>query len=97
MDIWPIYGLKSIKLVAYAQIWAYGFSLITQPFFVQSGLKFVYKFKRLLAVSEAPKIWWVLGMLRRFSKSGPNMGVATPHAMVGGWGPRPAQKFGHGS
>ena len=25
--------------------------------------------------------------------SGPNMGVAT----VGGWGPRPPQKFGHGS
>ena len=34
IDIRPNYGLKSIKFGAYAQIWSYGFWLITQPFFV---------------------------------------------------------------
>ena len=29
IDIWPIYGTKSTKFDAYAQIWAYGFWLIT--------------------------------------------------------------------
>ena len=37
IDIWPIYEPKSIKFGVYAQIWANGFWLITQPIVVQYG------------------------------------------------------------
>ena len=36
IDNRPIYGPKSIKFVVHAKIWANGFCLITQPFFVQN-------------------------------------------------------------
>ena len=41
IDTWPINGPKPIKFGAYVQIWAYGFCLITQPFFVQSWWNFI--------------------------------------------------------
>ena len=50
IDIWLIYGLESIKFVAYVQIWAYGFWLITQPFFVQPGYEIVYKLDALINI-----------------------------------------------
>ena len=31
------------------------------------------------------------------AKNGPDMGIAAPRAPVGGWGPRPSEKFSHGS
>ena len=33
--------------------------------------------------------------LHNWAKKGPNMGVAVPRALVGGWGPDPPQKFGN--
>ena len=41
--------------------------------------------------------WYVPVIWHNWAKKGPNMGVTVPQALVGGWGPRPPQKFGHWS
>ena len=76
-----IHGPKSIEFGTYAQIWAYGFWLITQWFFVQSWWNFIYDFRRPLATSKAPKTW-ILDMFRVFGQIGPDldqMWACLPH------------------
>ena len=48
-----IYEPKSIIFGVYAQIWAYSILLITQPIFIK-----LYVFRRLVAISRAPKAWF---------------------------------------
>ena len=65
IDIRPIYWLKSTKVCAYAYIWGMSIWFLghNSIIFVQSEYKSVYKFRRPLAVSRAPKIWG-LGMFK---------------------------------
>ena len=63
IDIYPIYGPKSIIFGAYAQIWAY------IQFLSNFDKIYIQVFKRLVATSRAPQIM-VLSMLRSFGKIG---------------------------
>ena len=40
---------------------------------------------------------YVQVVCHNWAKKGPNMGMAVPRALVGGWGSGPPQKFVHGS
>ena len=51
-------------------------------------MQFRLTFHLNLGFEHVEVIWY------NWAKIGPNMGVAAPQ---GGWGPRPPQKFGHGS
>ena len=63
IDICPIYGPKSIIFGAYAQIWEYSISLITQPIFMPLDKTYINVFRRFVATSRAHQSM-VLSFLR---------------------------------